>query len=967
MKFSGYLFIFLFCSFSAFGQKNLTLSGLLSDSNNEPVIAGNVELLTEKDSTYVAGIATNLKGEFSLKNLAPARYILKISYIGYLPLVKNIVMAENQPVLNLGKLIMEPDEVLLKDVIIEGKKPEVIVKNDTLEYDAGSYKTQDNAVVEDLLKKLPGVEVDKDGKITAGGNEVKKFLVDGKDFFSNDPTVATKNLPAEMIEKLQVIDRKSDMARMTGFDDGEEETVINLTIRPGMKQGTMGNALAGLGKDIAEDDDLRYQGAAFVNHMRNENRFTLITGLNNNNNMGASDLGVNQFGGMRMRRGGGGITESKLVMFSGNKEFSPALNVNADFRIDNSDRKSVNETERATIAKELSQLDKTQTDNKYFSQNISANFTIEWKPDSLNSLIARPNVTLNSSHSDENENSDRFNYTDLSPIFESQTTAFNEGKGYSFGGSLDYAHKFNSKRGRVFSLGVRGNYNDTQSHENSLWTNNNFKTGIITDQDQRFENDVLANNYRATLSYIEPIGKNNFIQASYRYAYTDTKSINSTFDLYDETPDPNDLVDWAIRNDSLSRSTVRNAVEQRIGLSFKSVRAKYNYTVGFNVDPSNSVNETWQPSHGNGLVLPYDYDSRLANLRGDTLLSSVEQNVVNFSPMLNFNYIFGQRTNLRIDYEGQTNQPSANQLRDYTDQSRPTEITKGNPNLKPGYSNSLRARFNKYVPETQLMYNLNLNGGFSMNDITSVTIMQSDGVRTTTYENINGNWDVTLRGMFNTPLKKKEFSISSFFQTAYSNRNSFVNGDKNNGKNFSASIRPRFNYRTSLFDIGVNPSISYNNAIYSARPENNQKTTTYGIGGNTTWYLPHQWNIDSDINYTARTGFATGYNVPETMWNASISKQIFSKRHGSGSIKLQAYDILQDRKSISANVTTNGYSTQKMTVIPSFFIGSFIYKFSFFPKSSSATERDMRGGERGGWGGGGWGGPPPGGGGGRPF
>jgi hypothetical protein len=675
-------------------------------------------------------------------------------------------------------------------------------------------------------------------------------------------------------------------------------------------------------------------------------------------------------------------------MFSANREFSPQLNVNADFRLDNSDRESLNETEQLTIAeddsqKDVSQLDKTKTNNNYFSQNISANFTIEWKPDTLNSLIARPNLTLNSSHSNEYEESDRFNYNNLDTIFNSYSNSYNKGNGYSFGGSMDYAHKFSSKQGRVVSLSLRGTYNDSYSQERSLWLSHNFTNGIYgndTERNQRMENDNNYNNYRINVSYIEPVGKNNFLQATYRYSYSETKSINSTYDLLsantiDELLFGNPYLlttDTALINPTQSRSTLRNATEQRIGLSFKVVRQKYNYTIGFNIDPSSSLNETYQPLPGYVPIqyIPGNFDDRLKNIMGDSLISSIPLDVVNFSPTFNYVYNFGQRSNLRIDYDGQTNQPSANQLRDYVDESRPTNLTKGNPNLKPGYTNSLRARFSKYIPETQMMYNFNLNGGFSFNDITSVTTMRTDGIRETTYKNINGNWNVSLMGIFNTPLRNKKFSISNFLRTAYTNQNSFVNGNENNGKNFSISTRPGVNYRSELFDIGLTPSISYNNSVYSARPENNQKTIIYGVGGNTTWYLPYHWNIDSDINFTARTGFADGYNVPETMWNASASKQIFNKRYGTGTLKLQVYDILQDRKSISANVTTNGYSTQKMTVIPRFFICSFIYKFSVFPKSSSATEKDIRGegGWRGGFpGGGNYGGGGYGGGGGRPF
>ncbi|MDR1437084.1 MAG: outer membrane beta-barrel protein [Candidatus Symbiothrix sp.] len=936
MKFFLNTFITLFCSLSVFGQKNSTVSGILLDkSDNEPVISATVELLNAKDSVFVTGAISTLKGEFTLKNLPPGNYVLKVTYLGYLNMNRPLTLSGQPPSVDLGKLYLQANDILLQETVIEGQRPEVVVRNDTIEYDAASYKTTENAVVEDLLKKLPGVEVDKDGKITVNGKEVKKFMVEGKDFFSDDPQVASKNLPAGMVDKLQVLDRKSDMARMTGFDDGEEETIINLTIRPGMKQGTMGNALAGSGTDLNYDDDWRYQAAAFVNHMQNNDRYTLILGTNNNNNMGAADLGANLFGGMRMRRGNGGVTESTVFMLNMNKELSPSLSLNGDIRYNTSDRFSETAVEQTTLSSVQSQLDKTGTSNRYISDNISGNFTLEWKPDTMNTLILRPNLRYNRSRSNENEHSARFDYNNMDTIFDSYSTAENKGDGYSLGGSLDYSHRF-TKPGRVFSINLRASLNDSYSYENSE-TGYTKKTGFLDDLNQRSENDNNTGSYQGTLSWVEPLGKNNFLQALYRISRQDTKSINSTYDLYNgET--------WAIRNDSLSRSTVRNSTEQRIGISFKAVRAKYNYTVGFNIDPSNSINETWQPSSANRLELPYNYDSRLANLLGDTLFSSFKQDVVNFSPVVNFNYIFGQRTNLRIDYEGETHQPSASQLRDYTDKSRPTNWEQGNPHLKPGYSNNLRMRFQKYVPETQLTYNMNVNGGFSFNDIVAVTEMQTGGIRLTKYENVNGNWNVQTRGMFNIPLRNKRFSISSFARLAYSSQNSFVDSRKNIQKNFSFGDNSSINYRSDLFDIGVNISLNYSDIAYSIRTDRNQNTLNFGLGGNTTWYLPYNTTLESDINFTQRSGYGEEYNLSETMWNAAVTKQLFDRKFGTGSLKLQVYDILQNRNNISASATTNGFRITESNVIPSFFMCSFIYKFNLFPKSgNNDPETDFRG------------------------
>jgi hypothetical protein len=283
------------------------------------------------------------------------------------------------------------------------------------------------------------------------------------------------------------------------------------------------------------------------------------------------------------------------------------------------------------------------------------------------------------------------------------------------GGSLNYSYKF-TKPGRVFGLEVEGSYNDNYSRENSYMSSKKYEESLLPDkQDQRLESDDNTNNYRITVSYVEPVGKNKFLQGMYRISYRDTRNINSTYDLLEYDPATADSM--AVLSPDLSRSTLRHSVTQRFGLNFKSVYEKFNYTVGFNIDPSRSVNKTYQPSGSAALDMPYQYENALINTMGDSLLNSIPQNTVNFSPVVNFNYLFAQRTSVRINYEGQINQPTASQLKGFTDKTNPIEWNEGNPSLKPGYENSLRIRFSQYVAETQLAYNLDLSGNLSFNDI----------------------------------------------------------------------------------------------------------------------------------------------------------------------------------------------------------------------------------------------------------
>ena len=316
MKSGRYFFILflILLIMPAYAQKGVDITGtVIEEGTNEPIEQATVRLLSVKDSSMIGGVATSRNGSFMLKNIKNGSYLLHVSFVGFDPLYQPLrVTGKTNPV-KLGKLALTGGAIQLGEAVVIGKAPEVTVRNDTMEYNDESYKTTEGSMLEDLLKKMPGVEVDSEGKITVNGKEIKKVLIDGKEFFSDDPKVASKNLPSKMIDKVQVLDKLSDMAKMTGFDDGEEETVINLTVKPGMKQGWFGNAFAGYG---SED---RYEGNFMVNRFINNNQLTLMGGINNTNNMGFSDLASSMFSGMggpRGRRGGGagkGMESSGMI------------------------------------------------------------------------------------------------------------------------------------------------------------------------------------------------------------------------------------------------------------------------------------------------------------------------------------------------------------------------------------------------------------------------------------------------------------------------------------------------------------------------------------------------------------------------------------------------------------------------------------------------------------------------------
>jgi len=992
MKILGNFFFFvLFCTLSAFGQTNLTLSGILVDkANHEPILSGSVALLHAKDSTYVDGNISNAKGEFSFQNLKQGNYIVKVTYVGYLTLFKNVVLTGKDAVTRLGELQMAPNDVLLKEAVVEGKRPEISVKKDTVEYDAASYKAGENAVVEDLLKKLPGVEIDQSGNVTAQGKSITKMYVNGKEFFRDDPTIATKNIPADIVDKVQVYDRKSDLAQMTGFDPGDDETVMNLTVRPDMMQGTVGTVQLGAGQDVQNDKDLRYNENAFVMHQRGNDNYTLITRINNTNNMGGADITGGGGGGRGGGGGGGfnipGIAQSQNYMFRVNKEFSQKFNLNGDVRFSNQNRSVHSDVSQITFAQALTQQEIINQDYDNRGKNFNSNFKIDWNPNQQNAFIFSPTIRFNQPGQNGLTFDKRTILDDQTVLLDSKSLTSSTGNTFALSGSLLYSFRF-PKAGRVFSVSLSGNYNNNNSHPNNMTyypANSLDSLYSSINLNQRAENKSLTNGFSSTFSYVEPIGHNNYIQLVYNYSYSETESKNSTYNIMLNAQDYMDVSDMlpsfdsAIIVPSQSLSVLRNATDQRIGLNFKAERKKFNLTFGFNVDPSKATNETYQPST-NALyyqLLPPDFTGRLPIIRGDSLVSSIPINVVNYSPNINFRYNLDQRSSIRIIYSGTTSQPSADQLRDYpyVDINHPNDQTQGNPNLKPSYTNNLSANFNKYVPSTQLMYGFRMNGSYVLNDIITVTQVQGTGNgigNLTTYQNINGNWNLSMSAMINKPLSKK-FSIGNTVSANLLNSNSYINSQMNTMQ--QRVIRDMLNLRLQLNDslyFGTIGSITYSPVSYTAVPQNNQKLYNYAWTANMMWTFLPGWIFDSDVTRNWINGYPVGYNVNQTIWNAAITKQVFSKQFGKGFLKLQIFDILQDRKNISASQSASNLQFSQTNVIPSYFLASFIFRFSVFPKSSLLRDSNMGprrggfGGGRDGFGGGGGGGFR--GGGGRPF
>ncbi|WP_165020969.1 outer membrane beta-barrel protein [Dysgonomonas sp. ZJ279] len=903
----------LLISLSAQGQATTNITGaVFDDATREGIELAGIRVLAQKDSTYVTGTATDSEGKFSVA-VKPARYILQVSFLGYNDQYINVNTREKTSV---GNIYLKENSIMLSEAVVTAKAVEMQVKGDTLEYNADSYKVQESAVVEDLLKKMPGVEVSAEGKITVNGKEVKKILVDGKEFFSDDPKVASKNLPAQMVDKLQVVDRKSDMSQMTGFDDGDEETVINLTVKPGMKQGLFGSAFAGIGN---ED---RYEANGMVNYMRNKTQMTALGGVNNTNNAGFSDFASDAFSGNRPRGlnfgGNNGVTKSINGGFNFATEHSDKLKWNGDVRYGSTDNdvSSVSKT-RYTGRNQISTSDRW-ANNK--SDNFGANLRFEWTPDSLTKIIFRPSIQYNANRLFQ-ETDEEILLDDDALLGSNTSTSFNsDGKGTTLSSRLEISRKLNDN-GRVLSFSFSGGLSDSNS-DGFNYFHRTYGDTAKSDSilDQRFAQDDQGYNWRAFMSYVEPLSSKlsktkYFLQLTYNIRNNHTETDRNAFNR-------DEFGEYNVLDDEYTRNVRNDFINQNVSLNFKSVAQKYNYTFGLGLEPSSSKTDIKEP--------------------GQDKLNVPRKHFLSFAPNAQFNYLWSKRHNLRIDYNGSTSQPSTLQLYNGIISNDGINTTVGNPKLSPSFQNRLNIRFQKFNPEKASVMMLFSRFTYTMDDIVTISTWNGNNGRDITYQNIDGNMSGNLRFIYNTPLRNKKFSINTMTFGGYELQNTYIDGGRNRANILNLQESLGLQFRSDKFDFTVRGNLAFNSTKNTSSTDNDQQVYNYGGYGSFTYYLPFDFTLDSDMQYSSNAGFAEGFHLEEWLWNASLAKQIFKAKNGT--IRFKMYDILDKRANITRNTNATYIEDITTSTIQPYFMVNFVYKFQIF--KGGAKSSDMTGGRR---------------------
>ena len=953
----------------AMAQRNITGKVLESDSQ-EPVAQTTVRLL-KADSSLVTGSLTNLDGLFRVKAPSAGNFIVQITCVGFKPYTKNVKVTADKDIA-LGTINLDPDAIMLKGTTVTGQAAKVTLKEDTFVYNASAYRTPEGSVIEELVRKLPGAQVDDDGKITINGKEVKKILIDGKEFMTGDTKTAMKNLPTSIVERVKAYDQKSDLARVSGIDDGEEETVLDFGIKRGMNRGFMLNA------DLAAGTKKRYSGRLFAGMQSSDLKIFIPLSANNVNDMGFPGGGGGRFGGGRQ-----GLTATKMAGFNLNYEKKDRFKFDASIRWNHSDGDAV--VRRSTedfMSGTTSTFSNSVNSNLSRGNSWDARFRLEWMPDSMTNIMMRPQFRYNSSDGlgegmSMTFDEDPYKYVRNPMDDEAMKILIDHGivKNRNINNSISYSDsksaggwlQFNrrlSRNGRNITLRFTGNVGEgmSKSFTNSLVEYLQLVTKDGKDsvyQANRYAVTPTKNwNYGLRATYSEPIFRQVYLQFSYQYQYSYTKSDRATYDfstfpadffgvkpLYRGWDDylallgGNPLENF--RDDKLSRFSEYRNYNHTAEMMLRVVRKAYNLNIGFQVMP--------QRSH-----FTQDYQG----VHTDTV-----RTVTNVAPTADFRWKISKVSQLRFNYRANSSQPSMSDLLDITDDSDPLNVRKGNPGLKPSFTQNFRLFYNNYIQNHQRSIMANLNFSTTRNSISNmVTYDEASGGRTTRPENINGNWNAFGMFMFNTAIDSAGFfNVNTFTTLRYNNSVGYVSINRNADSQKSTTKSTTFgerlaaSYRNNWMELELNGSLEYMHARSELQSNNNLDTWTFSYGGSLQLTAPWGTQLSTSMNMNSRRGYNdASMNTNELIWNAQLS-QSFLKGNAL-TLSLQLYDILHQQSTFSRAVDAMRRSDTEYNAITNYAMLHVIYRLNIFGGGNNRGPQGGPGGP-GGRRGGGFGGP----------
>ena len=943
--------LLLLVSIASFAQERLVSGAIIDRDTKDPVEQVTVQLL-KTDSTYVTGAISNEKGLFHLNAPENGKYLLKITSVGYKPTVKRVVIEQDKN-LALGNVVVGADAIMLKGAVVTAMAQKVTLKEDTFVYNSAAYRTPEGSVVEELVKRLPGAEVSDDGTIKINGKEVKKILVDGKEFMTGDTKTALKNLPTSIIDKIKAYDEKSDLSKVTGIDDGEEQTVLDFNVKKGMNKGLMSNIDLGIGnKD-------RYSARGMGGYFNSNNRFMLFGNANN-----TSDRGFGGGGPGRGFGGGNGLNASKMLAANYNYEEKNKFKFNTSLRWNHSDGDVWSRRSSENFLGSSSSFSNSLNQNFSRSDSWNGNIRLEWMPDTMTNILFRPSIswTTNDSRSmglSASFNQDPYQYTEdpLSDegiekmdevdavINRQKSVSLSYSKNNNIRGMLQLNRKLNNK-GRNVTLRMDAKYTDKDSKSISLQNAHLYlvqnEAGLdSTYQTNRYNLTPSKDySYSAQATYSEPLWKATFLQFSYKFTYSYSKSDRSTYDFSKYSFDgispeygawgnylgrlDGELGDY--RDDKLSRYSEYRNYTHDIQVMMRFIRQKYNLNFGVMIQPQRSK-------------FIQDYQGKYV----DTV-----RTVTNVSPTLDFRYRFSKMSNLRVNYRGTTAQPSISQLLDITDNSDPLNVSMGNPGLKPSFTQNFRLFYNNFVQNHNKGVMTYINFFTTSNSISNkVTYDETTGGRITRPENINGNWNVMGAFMFNCSIDSTGvWNINTGTNLGYNHYVSYLSLDKsqdsqkNTTQNTTWNERLSLSYRNDWLELSLDGTLAYNHAKNKLQPNSNLDTWQFSYGPSMTLTAPWGTSLNTSLSCSSRRGYSdASMNTDEFVWNAQLSQGFLKGKPLT--VMLQFYDLLHQQSTFSRAISSVSRTDTEYNAINSYAMLHVVYRMNLF------GGKDARKGNRG--------------------
>nr|WP_294988287.1 TonB-dependent receptor [uncultured Sediminibacterium sp.] len=922
------LIIALLPAFSEAQNTGSVKGHVFDTATNRGLAYATVSIVDSKDSTLVTFTRADSTGKFNFKTLEKGSYLISASYVGYVPVWKSIeVTAGNM--LDLGQLILT-DVLKSNDVTVTARRAPVTINNDTVEFNTENFKTQPNAVVEDLLKRLPGVTVDTDGTVRVNGQKINRVLVNGKEFFTGDPKIATKNLDADAVDKVQVFDKKSDRAEFTGIDDGNSEKAINLKLKKDRNKSTFGRIAGGAG-----GDDGRYDAQTNINRFNGDQQLSLLGMANNVNKQGFSLNDIMNFTGdlaRGMRNTGGGISisinsggggdnglpvtglgqnqQGVATTYAGgvnyNDLWNKKSNVNTSGMFSDIDLATNRTTNRQNLlpGNSFDYLGNSNSARRIQQQRWNGGF--DHKFDSLISLKVTPVVSAQ-----QNNSRTYSSYSSTNTSGQKINDGFSDSRTNSEALNLSATALYRQrlkKKGRTISGNFTLNYNDSKQ-TGDLYTRNTFYAAGVPLRDsitnQKNSRNAITRNFGATITYTEPIGSKSLLEITSFYNTNSGQSDRKTYD-YNSGSGKYDQYNTVLSNDFTSSYNYGGGT-----LNFRSNMKKFSLTVGSS------------------------FQSAILKSTNNTNGNVIEQHFSDLLPSANIQYKLASTKTLSLGLNTSTTQPSTAQLQPIADVSDPLNTYTGNPNLKRSYVQSLNLSFFSTNIYTQRNLFAFISATKTNNAIVNSDVIQPNGARVSMPVNADGQYFVFGSVNAGFPIKKLKSRIDIGINTNYTRNIAFLNGARNNIANLG--VGPSLNYsfnKDGLMDINASARLNISKATYSlqSRLNTNYLQQTYNIEMNN--YLPLGLIMNNSFNYTINSGRADGFNTKIPYWNASLAKSFLKNKRGE--LKLTVYDLLNKNVGVNRSANQNYIEDTRYNVLQRYFLLSFTFRLNKAASSGGA-------------------------------